>query len=135
MKRLFNIAYDSSDNRYKLLYVVWLLIVLFILNDESGGNIRASYFTIFAAPIWFMALFGTPAIHTSLRSKRVTGADRILWSVVLGITSWLGYIVFRIFTKEKRLTEEQLKYENEDRYWFNFGLSAFSSFLLFFFVI
>jgi hypothetical protein len=127
MKKYWPKVFNTSDNRYYFIYFLWFFLVQYGWYLDTG-RIRGIDFTMIMAPLIFLIIFNTPALHTSLQSKRVNGTEKIIWVIIMGFTSWFGFFIYRFATKDKNLSEEEVMLEEKEKYWFNFGLASFSVF-------
>ena len=125
MKRYWPKLFDVSDNRYYYIYFLWFVLTQYGWYLDTGF-IRGIDFTMLAFPLVALILFHTPALHTSLKSRRVKGIEKIIWVLFMGFLSWFGYFIFRMAAVDKFLSEEEIRIEESDKYWFNFGLACFS---------
>tara|TARA_B100000131_G_C17848321_1_gene504844 strand:+ start:122 stop:529 length:408 start_codon:yes stop_codon:yes gene_type:complete len=125
---LFSKLFNTSDNRYFIIYFLNLILIQYQWNQEAGF-IRGLDFTMITFPLFWLIIFQTPVLHTSFQSRRVNGNEKIFWVLLNGLLSWFGYIFYRILTKEKRLSEEDYLIEQKEKYWFNFGLALLGIFL------
>jgi hypothetical protein len=127
MKKYWLKVFNTSDTRYYFIYFLWFFLVQYGWYLDTGW-IRGIDFTTIMLPLSFLIIFNTPALHTSLQSKRVNGREKIIWVIILGFTSWFGFIFYRFATKDKALSKEDITIEEVDKYWFNFGLASLSVF-------
>lgn len=127
MKKYWQKVFDTSDNRYYFIYFLWFFLVQYGWYLDTGW-IRGIDFTMIMLPLFFLIIFNTPALHTSLQSRRVNGPEKIVWVIIMGFTSWFGFIIYRFATKDKVLSEEEKTFEDGDKYWFNFALASVSVF-------
>ena len=109
MKKYWQKVFDTSDNRYYFIYFLWFFLVQYGWYLDTGW-IRGIDFTMIMLPLFFLIIFNTPALHTSLQSRRVNGPEKIVWVIIMGFTSWFGFIIYRFATKDKVLSEEEKTY-------------------------
>ena len=126
MKKYWSKVFDTSDNRYYFIYFVWFILLQYGVYLDTG-YIRGLVFAMITAPLFFLIIFNTPALHTSLQSKRVNGTEKILWVIFMGFLSWFAFFVYRYATKDRTLSDGEITFEEIDNYWFNFGLAFMSA--------